>query len=79
MKDSWHSVLGILEQLHSDDDERPLDPSASSWETPAGLNAAPSKMDIDRDVDTLPPESSVEASPTASERKEITCWLQKFH
>ena len=38
-KDSWHPVLGILEQLHSDDDERPLDPSASSWETPAGLNA----------------------------------------
>ena len=29
-KDSWHSVLGILEQLHSDDDERPLDPSGSS-------------------------------------------------
>ena len=79
MKDSWHSVLGILEQLHSDDDERPLDPSASSWETPAGLDAAPLEMDIDRDVDMPPTEPSVEAGPTVSEKKEITNWLQQFH
>ena len=32
--DSWHSVLGILEHLHPDEDERPFNPSASSHETP---------------------------------------------
>ena len=72
--------LCILEQLHSDDDERPFDPSASSWENPVGLDAAPSEMDIDRNVDMPSSEPSVvEASPTVSERKEITIWLQKIH
>ena len=37
-------------------------------------------MDIDRNVDMPPAEATVvEASPTASERKEITNWLQKIH
>ena len=37
-------------------------------------------MDIDRNVDMPPAEPRVvEASPTASERKEITNWLQKIH
>ena len=53
VKDSWNSALDILEQLHADDDGRPFNPSASSWEKPV--------------VWTL----------TASERKEITNWLQK--
>ena len=80
VRDSWNSALGILEQLHSDDDERPFDPSASSWENPAGLDAAPSEMDIDRDVDMPSSEPPiVEASPTVSEREEITNWLQKIH
>ena len=80
VKGSWNSALGILEQLHPDDDERPFDPSASSGENPAGLDAAPSDMDIVRDVDMPPPEPPVvEASPTASERKEITNWLRKIH
>ena len=75
VKDSWNSALGLLEQLHPDDDERPFDPSASSGENPAGLDAAPSEMDIDRDVDMPPPEPPVvEASPTVSERKEITSY-----
>ena len=51
MKDSWNSALGILEQLHSDDDERPLDPFASSWENPVDLDAASSRMDIDHNVE----------------------------
>ena len=80
MKDSWNSALGILEQLHADDDGRPFNPSASSWENPVRLDAAPSEMDIDRNVDMPPAEPPVvEASPTASERKEITNWLQKIH
>ena len=36
VKDSWHCVLGVLEHLHSNDDERPLRPLipfASSHET----------------------------------------------
>ena len=77
MKDSWNSALGILEQLHSDDDERPLDPSASKWENPVDLDAASSKMDIDHNVEMPLSESPVvEPSPTVSERKEITNWLQ---
>ena len=37
-------------------------------------------MDIDRDADMPSPEPPVvEASPTVSERKEITNWLQKIH
>ena len=72
MKESWNSALGILEQLHADDDGRSLNRS--------GLDAAPSKMDIDRNVDMPPAEPLVvEASPTVSERKEITNWLQKIH
>ena len=79
VKDSWNSALGILEQLHADDDGRPFNPSASSWENPVGLDAAPSEMDIDRNVDMPPAEPPVvEASPTAPERKEITNWLQNF-
>ena len=47
---------------------------------PFGLDAAPSEMDIDRNADMPPAEPLVvEASPTASERKEITNWLQKIH
>ena len=46
-KDSWNSALGILEQLHPDDDERPFDPSASSSENPTCFDAAPSRMDVD--------------------------------
>ena len=77
LKDSWNSALGILEQLHADDDGRPFNPSASSWENPVGLDA---EMEIDRNVDMPPAEPTVvEASPTASERKEITNWLQKIH
>ena len=67
--------LGILEHLHPDDDERPLDPSASSWETPIVLEAAPSEVDIDREADMPPPAPLAgEASPNSSERKEITNW-----
>ena len=41
----------------------------------------PSEMDIDRNVDMARQQSHlfVEASPTASERKEITNWLKKIH
>ena len=57
-----------------------FDPSASCWENPAGLDAAPSEMDIDRNVDMPSSEPPVvEASPTVSERKDITTWLQKIH
>ena len=70
-KTSWNSALGILEQLHADDDGRPFNPSAYTWENPVGLDAAaPSEMDIDRIVDMPPAEPPVvEASPTASERR----------
>ena len=34
-------------------------PSASSWENPVGLDAAPSDMDIDRSVDMPPAEPPV--------------------
>ena len=56
VKDSWNSALGILEQLHDDDDGRLFNPSASSWENPVGLDAVPSEMDIDRNVD-MPQQS----------------------
>ena len=80
VKDSWNSALGILEQLHAYDDGLPFNPYASSWENPVGLDVAPSEMDIDRNVDMPPAEPPVvEASPTASERKEITNWLKKIH
>ena len=80
VKDSWHSALGILEQLHSDDDVQPFDPSASSWENRAGLDATSSEMDIDRNVDMPSSEPPViDASPTVSERKEITNWLHQIH
>ena len=46
VKDSWHSVLGILEHLHPDEGERPFNPSASSHETP---------MEVDREGDVPPP------------------------
>ena len=80
MKDSWHSVWGILEHLHPDEDERPFNPSASSHETP---------MEVDREVDVPPPALPpsalpppaplVDAGPNSSERKEITNWSQKIH
>ena len=80
VKDSWHSVLGIVEHLHPDDDERPFNPSASSHETP---------MEVDHEVDVPPPAllpsalpppaPLVDAGPNSSERKEITNWLQKIH
>ena len=35
--------------------------------------------DIDRDVDTLPPESSIEASPTVSEKKRNHKLVAKNH
>ena len=80
VKDSWNSALAIPEQLHAYDDGLPFDPYASSWENPVGLDVAPSEMDIDRNVDMPPAEPPVvEASPTASERKEITNWLKKIH
>ena len=56
VKDSWNSTLGILEQLHDDDDGRLFNPSASSWENPVGLDAEPSEMDIDCNVD-MPPRA----------------------
>ena len=80
VKDSWHSVSGIPEHFHPDEDERPFNPSASSHETP---------MEVDREVDVPPPSLPpaalpppaplVDASPNSSERKEITNWLQKIH
>ena len=58
MKNSWHSVLGILEHLHPDEDERPFNPSASSHETP---------MEVDREVDVpllaLPPSALPPPAP----------------
>ena len=69
VKDSWHSVLGILEHLHPDEDERPFNPSASSHETPPAL--PPSALP--------PPAPLVDADPNSSERKEITNWLQIGH
>ena len=81
VKDSWHAVLGILDHLHPDEDERPSNPSASSHETP---------MEVDREVDVPPPALPptalpppaplvVDAGPNSSVRKEITNWLQKIH
>ena len=80
VKDRWVSVLGILEHLHPNEDERPLNPSASSHEAP---------MEVDREVDVPPPALPpsalpptaplVDAGPNSSERKEITNWLQKIH
>ena len=77
MKDSWHSALGILAHLHRDNGERSHDPSASSWETPIGLDAAPSEMETDDEVEAAPPAPLVvEAGPTSSKRREITNWVQ---
>ena len=79
-RDSWHSALGILQHLHPDNDERPRDPSASSWDRPIGLDAAQSVMEIDHVVEAAPSVPPVvEASPTASERRGITNWLLKIH
>ena len=79
VKDSWNSALGILEQLHADDDERPFDPFASSCENPVGLDAAPSEMNIDRNVDMPPSEPPVvEASPTVSEETISPICCRKF-
>ena len=77
MKDSWHSALGILAHLHRDNGEGPHDPSASSWETRIGLDAAPSEMETDREVEAaLPVPLVVEAGPTSSDRREIPNWVQ---
>ena len=76
VRDSWHSVLGILEHLHPDENERTPIPFASSHETP---------MEVGREVDVPPPALLpsaplvVDASPNSSEQKEITNWLQKIH
>ena len=78
MKDSWHCVLGDLEHLHSNDDERPLIPSASSHETPIEMENTTSEMEVDREVNAPPPALPpaaplvVDASPNSSERKQIT-------
>ena len=79
-KDCWQFVVGILEHLHPDDDERPHDPSASSWDTPIELNAAQPDMEIDHEDEAASPAPLVvEASPTAFERRDITNWLQNVH
>ena len=52
VKDSWHSVLGILEHLHPDEDERTPILSASSHETP---------MEVGRVVDASPNSSELKA------------------
>ena len=54
VKDSWHSVLSILEHWHLDEDERPFNPSASSHET---------MMEVDREVDVPPPALPPSALP----------------
>ena len=55
-------------------------PRWAFWNSCMPMDAAPSEMDIDRNVDMPPAEPPVvEASPTASERKEFTNWLQKIH
>ena len=79
-KDSWHSALGIPGHLRPDDDERPLDLSACCWETLIGLESIPSEMEVGRAVEMAPPVPLVvDASPTSSERKEITNWLRQIH
>ena len=76
VKDSWHSVLGLLEHLHLDEDERPFNPSASSHETPMEVDVLPPVLP----PSALPPPAPlVDAGPNSSERKEITKWLQKIH
>ena len=70
VNDSWHSVSGILEYLHPDEDERPFNLSASSHETP---------IKIDHEVDVPPPAllpsalppppPLVDAGPNSSKRK----------
>ena len=90
MKDSWHSVLGILEHVHPDENERPSIPPASCRETPFERENTTSEMDVDREVDVPPPALPppalpppappvVDAGPNSSEREEITNWLQKIH
>ena len=73
VKNSWHSVLGILEHLHPDEDERPKNPSAVDREVDVPPQALPPPA--------LPPPAPpvVDAGPNSSERKEITTWLQKGH
>ena len=84
MRDSWHSVWGILEHLHPDDDERPPIPSASSHETPIEMENTTSEMEVDREVGVPPPALPpvtprvVDASPNSS-RNEITNRLPKIH
>ena len=77
MKDSWHSVLGILEHLHPDKDERPFNPS--SHETP---------MEVDREVDVPPPALHpsalpppaplVDAGPNSSEGRKSPFGYKRF-
>ena len=70
VRDSWHSVLGILEHLHPDEDERPPIPSSSSHESPIEMGNTTSEMEVDRDVAVPPPAPPVvDASPNSSERK----------
>ena len=80
VRDSWHSVLGILEHLHPDEDERPPIPSSSSHESPIEMENTTSEMEVDRDVGVPPPALPppalpppappvVDASPNSSERK----------
>ena len=88
VKDSWHSVLGILEHLHPDEDERPSIPFASSDDTPFEKENKTSEMEVDREVDVppqalpppaLPPPAQpvVDAGPNSSERKEIAIFFAK--